>query len=115
HFSLSFLFLLIPLPPTSTLFPYTTLFRSINWFATTPYLFNDGTNVFSISNYCCAGVENALYGYYVSDGTWKFTDLLTPQNVSSFFYAARSLVISFDNGRFVRWYAPESLMTTKNY
>src|SRR5207248_6906439 len=83
HFSLSFLFLLIPLPPTSTLFPYTTLFRSINWFATTPYLFNDGTNVFSISNYCCAGVENALYGYYVSDGTWKFTDLLTPQNVSS--------------------------------
>jgi hypothetical protein len=87
----------------------------INFFATTPHLFNDGMNVFSISNYCCAGVENALYGYYVSDGTWKFTNLVTPQNVSSFFYAARSLVISFDNGRFVRWYAPESLMTTKNY
>src|SRR5436305_7888779 len=29
--SLSFFFLLIPRPPTSTLFPYTTLFRSVPW------------------------------------------------------------------------------------
>src|SRR5262249_39872547 len=82
-------------------------------FASTPYLFNDGTNVFAISLECCAGVRNALFGYYVSDGTWNFTDLLIEQSVYAFLYAAGSLVISFDGGRFVRWYAPESLLRSE--
>src|SRR5207302_11308625 len=30
-FVLPFFFLMLPRPPRSTLFPYTTLFRSINW------------------------------------------------------------------------------------
>src|SRR5579859_1203410 len=54
------------------------------------YLVNDGTNVFAASTYCCAGPENALFGYYVSDGSWKSTDLANSLGVSGFLYASGS-------------------------
>jgi hypothetical protein len=84
------------------------------FFDETPYLFNDGTNVFGISLNCCAGIENGLFGYYVSDRTWKFTDLLRPLPPTGFLYAAGSLLIVIDR-RHLLSFAPADLMPTKTF
>ena len=79
------------------------------------YLVNDGTNVFAASTYCCAGPENALFGYYVSDGSWKSTDLANSLGVSGFLYASGSLTVALDAGRFLYSYSPGDLKRTKSY
>src|SRR5256885_4834606 len=40
HLTLFFFFLMIRRPPRSTLFPYTTLFRSLRWGWRVPFLFS---------------------------------------------------------------------------
>lgn len=77
-------------------------------FEETPYLFNDGKNVFALSPSCCASIRNGLWGYYVADGAWKFLNLFVEQNIGGFLYASGSLVITFDQ-RFIRWYSPADL------
>ena len=59
--------------------------------------------------------DSARATRYVADGSWKFTDLLIEQYPAAFFYASGSLVLCFDRCRFVRWYAPQTLMQTKMY